>query len=119
MTATLLDPIRSRLAGIGRPHTPADVAAAMRAEGQIVTDSALLETVEALRRHSVGAGLLEPLLRMPGVTDILVNGPRQVYVDRGSGLELTEVRFSHDDEVRKLAQRLAASVGRRLDESKP
>ena len=119
MTATLLDPIRTRLAGIGRPHSPADVAAAMRAEGQIVTDSALLETVEALRRHSVGAGLLEPLLRMPGVTDILVNGPRQVYLDRGAGLELTDIRFSSDDEVRKLAQRLAASVGRRLDDASP
>ncbi|HEX8487760.1 MAG TPA: TadA family conjugal transfer-associated ATPase [Propionibacteriaceae bacterium] len=119
MTTALLDPIRGRLAGIGRPHTPADVAAAMRAEGQIVTDSALLETVEALRRHSVGAGLLEPLLRIPGVTDILVNGPRQVYLDRGAGLELSDVRFSSDDEVRKLAQRLAASVGRRLDDASP
>lgn len=119
MTAQTLDPIRSRLAGIGRPHTPADVAAAMRAEGHIVTDSALLETVEALRRHSVGAGLLEPLLRAPGVTDVLVNGPRQVYVDRGAGLELTAIRFSNDDEVRKLAQRLAASVGRRLDDAAP
>jgi pilus assembly protein CpaF len=119
VTTALLDPIRTRLAGIGRPHTPADVAAAMRAEGQIVTDSSLLDTVEALRRHSVGAGLLEPLLRMPGVTDILVNGPRQVYLDRGAGLELSDVRFSNDDEVRKLAQRLAASVGRRLDDASP
>ncbi|HYP45773.1 MAG TPA: TadA family conjugal transfer-associated ATPase [Propionibacteriaceae bacterium] len=114
-----LDPLRSRLAAIGRPHTPADVAAAMRAEGQLVTDSTLLETVEALRRHSVGAGLLEPLLRQPGVTDVLVNGPRQVYVDRGAGLELTGITFGADEEVRRLAQRLAASVGRRLDDAVP
>ncbi len=119
MTADELDPIRSRLAGIGRVHTPADVAAAMRAEGRIVTDTALLETVEGLRRHSVGAGLLEPLLHQPGVTDVLVNGPRQVYVDRGTGLELTDVKFATDAEVRKLAQRLAASVGRRLDDASP
>lgn len=119
MTTMQLDPIRTRLAGIGRPHTPADVAAAMRAEGQIVTDTALLETVEALRRHSVGAGLLESLLHQTGITDVLVNGPRQVYVDRGSGLELTDVTFSSDREVRLLAQRLAASVGRRLDDASP
>jgi pilus assembly protein CpaF len=119
MSALQLDPIRTRLAGIGRPHAPADVAAAMRAEGQIVTDTALLETVEALRRHSVGAGLLEPLLHQPGVTDVLVNGPRHVFVDRGSGLELTDVRFANDLEVRRLAQRLAASVGRRLDDASP
>lgn len=119
MTAVDLDPIRSRLAGIGRAHAPADVAAAMRAEGHIVTDTALLETVEALRRHSVGAGALEPLLHLPGVTDVLVNGPRQVYVDRGAGLELTGITFATDAEVRKLAQRLAASVGRRLDNAAP
>ena len=69
----------------------------------MVSDVALIETVEALRRHSVGAGPLEDLLRTPGVTDILVNGPDQVYVDRGAGLELTELRFAHDGEVRQLA----------------
>jgi len=119
MSLLPLDPLRSRLAGLGRAYSPSDVAAAMRAEGQIVTDVALLETVEALRRHSVGAGLLEPLLQEPGVTDVLVNGPRQVFVDRGTGLELTDLTFSSDAEVRRLAQRLAASVGRRLDDASP
>ena len=102
-----LEPLRDRLAGLGRAPTPADVATAMRAEGRMVSDAALIETVEALRRHSVGAGPLEDLLRTPGVTDILVNGPDQVYVDRGAGLELTGLRFAHDGEVRQLAQRLA------------
>ncbi|WP_375426626.1 TadA family conjugal transfer-associated ATPase [uncultured Friedmanniella sp.] len=116
---TELEPIRARLVALGRSHTPADVADAMRAEGRVVTDSALVATVEALRRHSVGAGPLEPLLRQAGVTDVLVNGPDQVFVDRGRGLELTGVRFSSDAEVRGLAQRLAASVGRRLDDAAP
>jgi pilus assembly protein CpaF len=114
-----LDPVRDRLAGIGREYTPVDVAAAMRAEGLAVSDSAVLDTVESLRRHSVGAGPLEPLLREPGVTDVLVNGPGQVFVDRGAGLELTSLQFRHDNEVRRLAQRLAASVGRRLDDAVP
>ena len=114
-----LDPIRSRLVALGRAHTASDVAAAMRAEGRVVTDAVLIETVEALRRHSVGAGPLEPLLRQPGVTDVLVNGPDQVFVDRGNGLEPTGVSFGSDAEVRALAQRLAASVGRRLDDSSP
>jgi pilus assembly protein CpaF len=91
----------------------------MRASGQPVSDSALVATVEALRRDSVGAGILDPLLRLGGVTDVLVNGPDRVYVDRGSGLELTEVVFESDAEVRRLAQRLAATVGRRFDESVP
>ncbi len=114
-----LEPLRTRLALLGRLHTPADVATAMRAEGHVVTDVALMETLELLHRHSVGAGPLEGLLALPGVTDILVNGPRQVFVDRGHGLERTAVSFGSDAEVRRLAQRLAASVGRRLDDAVP
>lgn len=114
-----LEPIRSRLVALGRAHTTSDVAAAMRAEGRVVTDAAVIETVEALRRHSVGAGPLEPLLREAGVTDVLVNGPDQVFVDRGGGLEPVEVGFGSEAEVRALAQRLAASVGRRLDDASP
>jgi pilus assembly protein CpaF len=114
-----LDLVRDRLAGLGRQYTPADVATAMRAEGLIVSDSAVLDTVESLRRHSVGAGPLEPLLQEPGVTDVLVNGPNQVFIDRGAGLELTDLRFSSEGEVRRLARRLAASVGRRLDDAAP
>ena len=114
-----LDPLRNRLAVLNRSPQTADVAAAMRAEGMIVTDEALIEAVESLRRNSVGAGKLEPLLRQLDVTDVLVNGPDQVYVDRGYGLELTSVRFEDDDAVRRLAQRLAAMVGRRLDDASP
>jgi pilus assembly protein CpaF len=114
-----LDPIRSRLVALGRAHTAHDVAEAMRAEGRVVTDAGLIETVEALRRHSIGAGPLDPLLSQAGVTDVLVNGPDQVFLDRGEGLELTDVRFGSDAEVRALAQRLAASVGRRLDDAAP
>jgi pilus assembly protein CpaF len=114
-----LDALRTRLVGLGRAATAADVARAMHAEGCVVSDAALVETLDALRRGSVGAGALDPLLHESGVTDVLVNGPDQVYVDRGSGLERRPVRFGSDEEVRRLAQRLAASVGRRLDDSLP
>lgn len=116
---TDLDQIRTALVTLGRPHHPADVAEVMRAEGLLVSDSSLFETVEALRRESVGAGPLDPLLAIPGLTDIVVNGAEQVFIDRGSGLEATGIHFADDQQVRKLAQRLAASVGRRLDDSSP
>jgi len=74
---------------------------------------------DALRRDVEGAGPLEPLLALTGVTDVLVNGPGQVWVDRGDGLELTGLSFPDDDAVRRLAQRLAAAGGRRLDDSSP
>ena len=68
---------------------------------------------------AVGAGPLQPLLDDPTVTDVLVNGPDAVWVDRGSGLERAGVRFRDDDAVRALAVRLAASAGRRLDAAVP
>jgi pilus assembly protein CpaF len=84
-----------------------------------VGDATVLAVHEALRRDVVGAGPLEPLLRAEGVTDVLVNGPEEVYLDRGEGLERTDVRFRDDDSVRRLAQRLAALGGRRLDDASP
>ncbi|MFI4987821.1 MAG: CpaF family protein [Alphaproteobacteria bacterium] len=67
----------------------------------------------------VGLGPLEPLLRDQEVADILINGPRQVYVERRGKLELTNVRFRNDAHVLHVAQRIASSVGRRIDESSP
>jgi pilus assembly protein CpaF len=65
-----------------------------------------------------GAGPLAALLVEPGVTDVLVNGA-EVWVDRGNGLQRTHVRLGGPGDVRRLAQRLAAAGGRRLDDSCP
>jgi pilus assembly protein CpaF len=115
----LVEDVRERLARDAAPLTPHRVAEALRASGRPVGDATVLAVHEALRRDVVGAGPLEHLLRLPDVTDVLVNGPEQVYVDRGCGLERTDVRFPDDDAVRRLAQRLAASGGRRLDDAAP
>ena len=53
------------------------------------------------------------------MTDVLVNGAGRVYLDRGRGLELSDVTFSDDEAVRRLAQRLAGLGGRRLDDATP
>ena len=117
--AALLERVRSALAEDGGEPTASRVAAVLRGEGRVFGDAGVLAVVDALRRDTLGAGPLEPLLRTPGVTDVLVNGPRAVYIDRGAGLETTAVTFPDDAAVRRLAQRLAANGGRRLDESKP
>jgi pilus assembly protein CpaF len=117
--SALLDRVRVRLAEEGGDVSPARVAEILRTEGRLVGDSSVLEVVDALRRDIGGAGPLEDLLRLDGVTDVLVNGPRAVYVDRGSGLERTQVEFTDDAAVRRLAQRLASSAGRRLDDASP
>ncbi|MEP9384525.1 ATPase, T2SS/T4P/T4SS family [Nocardioides cheoyonin] len=115
----VVDEVRERLAREPGGLTPHRVSEALRVAGRPVGDATVLAVYEALRRDVVGAGPLEPLLRLPGVTDVLVNGPDQVFVDRGEGLEVTGVRFPDDDGVRRLAQRLAAAGGRRLDDASP
>jgi pilus assembly protein CpaF len=115
----LVEEVRERLAREPGDVTPHRVAEALRSSGRPVGDATVLAVHEALRRDVVGAGPLEPLLRLPDVTDVLVNGPDQVYVDRGQGLERVDVTFPSDEAVRRLAQRLAASGGRRLDDATP
>ncbi|WP_328528310.1 TadA family conjugal transfer-associated ATPase [Nocardioides sp. NBC_00368] len=115
----VVDLVRDHLARTPGELTPHRVQEALRAEGRIVGDATVLGVFEMLRRDVVGAGPLEPLLRLPGVTDVLVNGPDQVFIDRGSGLEHAPVAFPDDDAVRRLAQRLAAGAGRRLDDASP
>ncbi|MEZ0577697.1 TadA family conjugal transfer-associated ATPase [Nocardioides sp. MH1] len=115
----LVEEVRSRLARSPGDLTPHRVAEALRAAGRPVGDATVLAVYESLRRDVVGAGPLEPLLRQPGVTDVLVNGPGEVRVDRGAGLEPSGVRIDSEDSVRRLAQRLVATGGRRLDDAAP
>ena len=67
----------------------------------------------------MGHGPLEPLLADPTVSDILVNGSQQVYVERRGKLELTEVRFNDDAHLMNIIDRIVSAVGRRVDESSP
>ena len=115
----LLDRVRARLALEQQPPSRAGVAALVREEAGLLGDDDVLRAVRNAVDELAGAGPLEPLLRTPGVTDVLVNGPGSVWVDRGKGLERTEVSFPDDDAVRRLAVRLAAAAGRRLDDASP
>ena len=116
----LLERVRGRLAREGGPPTPSRVAAALRDEGGVLRgDVEVRAVLRALQSEIVGAGPLEPLLSDPAVTDVLVNGPSEVWVDRGTGLERVPVQFADDAAVRRLAVRLAAPSGRRLDDAQP
>lgn len=117
----LLEAVRGRLAAAasGGPPGPADVARALRAEGAVLGDGALLAVVAALGSELVGLGPLQRLVEEPGVTDVLVSGPDEVWVERDGRLERCEVRFRDDAAVRALAQRLCAAAGRRLDDAAP
>ena len=93
VTTELLDRVRERLtaSSVAEP-TAATVADAVRAESSgVLADTDLLEVVRVLQTELTGAGPLEPLLHEPGVADVLVTAPDQVWVDRGVGLERSGV----------------------------
>ncbi|ALX44580.1 CpaF family protein (plasmid) [Burkholderia humptydooensis] len=84
-----------------------------------VTLAEQVRIVDEILNDMFGVGPIEPLLADESVTDILVNGPDQVYVERGGRLELTPLKFRDNTHVVNVAQRIAAAVGRRVDESSP
>lgn len=77
------------------------------------------ELVESLMHDMLGLGPLEPLLADDSITDIMVNGPKQVYVERNGKLVLTDCQFRDNAHVLTVASRIVSHVGRRVDESSP
>jgi pilus assembly protein CpaF len=116
----LLDRVRQRLAAEGGDPDAVRVAGALRREvGAWCGDSNLLPVLRLLQSEFDGAGPLEPLLRDDRVTDVLVNAPDEVWVDRGDGLRRAEVAFVDEAALRRLATRLVGGAGRRLDDAQP
>jgi pilus assembly protein CpaF len=95
------------------------------AEDLLHVENAPLSTAERDRlvnevRHELfGLGPLEPLLADPSVSDILVNSPKRVFIERGGKLELTSVEFKDDEHLMRVIERIVSSVGRRIDEAAP
>ena len=80
----------------------------------------ILGVGQQIRNAVGGAGpLLQPLLDDPQITDILVNGPKQVYVERRGKLEMTDVVFDDNAHVLNVCNRIVSRIGRRVDESSP
>jgi len=75
--------------------------------------------IDELVHEAIGLGPLEPLMADPTISDILINGPHTVYVERRGKLERTEVRFADLDHLMNIVQRIASRCGRRIDEASP
>ncbi|GAB2450299.1 TadA family conjugal transfer-associated ATPase [Xylanimonas ulmi] len=114
---SLLDDVRGRIGS--RDVDDAALGAALTASGRVLGSDALRDLTRAARAELTGAGPLQPLLELPEVTDVLVNGPRDVWVDRGHGVERVDVDLGTPGAVRALAVRLAALAGQRLDDAAP
>src|SRR5665811_2402919 len=88
-------------------------------QGLALTRAERVRMLEQITDEIIGLGPLEPLLRDESITEIMVNGPRQVYIERSGKLELTNVVFQNDDHVMRIIDRIIAPIGRRIDESSP
>jgi len=120
VSASLIERVRERLATESAALQPSVVAAAIRAESSgVLGDTDVLSNLRLLQTELTGAGILEPLLCADGTTDVLVSAPDSVWVDDGRGLRRSDVHFDDEAAVRRLAQRLALSAGRRLDDAQP
>jgi pilus assembly protein CpaF len=75
--------------------------------------------IEEVLDETLGFGPLEPLLKDPTISDILVNGPKKVYIERRGKLEKTDVVFRDNDHLLQIIDRIVSKVGRRVDETSP
>jgi pilus assembly protein CpaF len=113
----------SRITGLSDDELREDIR--RLAEGMLRSRSRKLPAidedrlVDELIAESFGLGPLEPYMQDPDVTDILVNGPDEVYVERLGRLQETNTVFADEDHLLQIIQRVAARVGRRIDEHSP
>lgn len=93
---------------------------AVLAEENIILSRAERMTLfEQVAAEILGLGPLEPLLRDETVTEIMVNGPDNIYIERHGKVEKTPYKFEGDDHVMRIIDRIVAPLGRRVDESQP
>jgi pilus assembly protein CpaF len=84
-----------------------------------LTAEEIAQIKEEIVNESLGLGPLEDLMHDPAVTEIMVNGPKTVYIERGGKIERTGKRFTSAQQLRLVIERIIAPLGRRLDESVP
>ena len=97
----------------------AAIATLVDAEAAVLPPALRAAVAERMARDSLGLGPLEELLADPEVEEVMVNGPRCVYVERRGRIEPTEVEFADEEELRNTIERILAPLGRRVDELSP
>src|SRR6204780_1029610 len=95
------------------------ISAILDDEGRLLTDTDKTHLIEEIKNELLGLGPLEPLLWDDEITDILVNGHSQVYVEKRGKLHATDVKFQDDQHLMLIIDRIVSQVGRRVDEASP
>ncbi len=103
----------------GRDDVAQIARSLLTAEGGSGILSVREQLVDEILDEALGLGPLEPLLRDPSVTEIMVNGPDQVYIERKGKLEISAATFRDNDHVLKIIEKIVSPLGRRIDEGSP
>lgn len=103
----------------GAPDIERTVRELVDEEAAILASADRAEIAARVVRESVGLGPLEILLSDPAVSEVMVNGPDRVFVERGGRIEPTPVAFADEEELRNAIERILAPLGRRVDELSP
>jgi pilus assembly protein CpaF len=129
--ATIRKKVHNRLLAQLSPTAEAPDSGRVRQELQIIFNQVLAEErvllgraerdelLEQIVAEIIGYGPIEPLLNDPAINEVMVNGPKMVYIERKGKLERTPVEFLDDDHVLRIIQRIVGPLGRRIDESSP
>jgi len=102
-----------------RARLEREVGRLLTREGPLLTSRERSALVRRTVDEALGLGVLEPLLRDETITEIMVNGPDDIYVERSGRLQQLPVRFSSEEQVYQAIDRIVAGVNRRVDESSP
>ncbi|WP_236240187.1 CpaF family protein [Streptomyces sp. CC228A] len=88
-------------------------------EGPVLSSVERAQLIRRVVDEALGLGILEPLLEDASVSEIMVNGPDQVFVERGGRLELLPMRFASNEQLMQTIERIVSTVNRRVDEANP
>ncbi|MEU6483215.1 CpaF family protein [Streptomyces sp. NPDC046887] len=88
-------------------------------EGPVLSSAERSQLIRRVVDEALGLGILEPLLEDASISEIMVNGPEQVYVERRGRLEQLPMRFSSTEQLMQTIERIVSTVNRRVDESNP
>jgi pilus assembly protein CpaF len=102
-----------------RPGVEAIIDRVLESNGFVVRREERTRLIDDVIAEIQGFGPIEPLLNDETITEVMVNGPNQVYIERKGKLELTNVVFRNEDHVMHIIDRIIAPLGRRIDESSP
>jgi pilus assembly protein CpaF len=91
----------------------------IESENLILTRTEKERLFEELAADVIGFGPIEPLLADPTVSEVMVNGPKKIYVERKGRLLLSDVQFDDDEHVRRIIDRIVSPLGRHVDEASP